>query len=350
MKQEGGDNSTNIQVKGDYNNGLSYSDARQVALDVFKANYYDLTEEAMNTVNARLGCITDNIIEKVYTELADKVDRLKEPSIQSTIIDIQKEYVKTGDDILGNQLTVMLTERIKAEDRTLKQIAIDEAIKILPKLTNQQIDLLSLHMSILFLFDLCQINSTTKFKDSFNTEILSFCHSGIVYSDIMHLQSCGCLTLLSEGSTFKPFEELLGLRYTGLFNRGFTEEEFKKDVSEDILAFKGIFTRCQQDASKLQFNGLSADYFDNLLKSNHINSPYKENIIKLNNNRKMTKDEIKHYVISSIDGAKLFFDIWTDSKIRANFLTPVGVVIALMNYNIKKNKNLPLDPWIKLSM
>lgn len=349
MKQEGGHKSTNIQVKGNYNNGLSYSDARQVALDVFKANYYELSKEAMETVNSRLTLITDNIIKKVYTELTDKVERLKEPSIQSSIYEVQKEYVKTGDDILGSQLTNILIERIKTEDRTLKQIALDEAIKILPKLTNTHIDLLTLNIVLIHLSRFLGVNSIKSFMNSLESHIFPFCHNNIKKADVTHLQSCGCLSLLPEGGVYKQWEELLQTRYLGIFNHGFTEEEVKASVSNDLSLYRRIVQRCLQDSSKFQFNSLNElSLRISTFTENNIDNSIQQKIIDLFNSKVMSQQEIKNFILSKNNEAQIIFKIWDETNIKAHQLTPTGTVIALINFNMKTNESYSIDGWITI--
>lgn len=53
LTQTAGENSKNLNVMGDYHEGLSYKDARQVALDVFKANSSVYTEIAKKTIDEK---------------------------------------------------------------------------------------------------------------------------------------------------------------------------------------------------------------------------------------------------------------------------------------------------------
>ena len=46
MKQESGDNSENVQIGGNVNIGVTAAEARQIAIDVFKANFYTFSEKA----------------------------------------------------------------------------------------------------------------------------------------------------------------------------------------------------------------------------------------------------------------------------------------------------------------
>lgn len=347
MKQEGGDNSTNIQVKGDYNCGLSYSDARQVALDVFKANYYELSKEAMDTVNTRLNYITEKVIERIYSDekLTDKIINIKEPSIQTSIYEVQKGYVKTGDTNLAEQLTNILVERVQVDMRTLEQIVLDEAIAILPKLTNKQIDILTF---LLFAANMSNLNKNAYNIDGFisllSSNTLSFYHY-ISGSDSTHLQSCGCITPI-PGAAYKPLETIISNWFSGLFNRGFTMEELHQITSVDLMEH---IVRCQQDIDKLQFNALNSMSLDSLLYGNSIDDDLKIKIRNLHNSKQMTDTEIKQNIIERNPELNKIFDIWNNGKAKNYMLTPTGIAIGLTNYNIKFNDNLSFLRWIHIN-
>jgi hypothetical protein len=59
-----GDRSLNVQIDT-VHYGLSYSDAREMMLDLFKENFPKLQEEAIATVIARSEEITDQFLRKV---------------------------------------------------------------------------------------------------------------------------------------------------------------------------------------------------------------------------------------------------------------------------------------------
>src|SRR5690606_35369925 len=135
MKQESGENSENVQIGGNVNIGVSASEARQIAIDVFKANFYDFSEKAAKKALERAEELTDEFIAKFYEKIPELESKLQEPSVQSSMFNTQKEYAKSGDSELKEQLLNILIERINSEERSLKQIVLDEALTILPKLT-----------------------------------------------------------------------------------------------------------------------------------------------------------------------------------------------------------------------
>ena len=141
-KQESGDGSNNFQVNGNVTvNGVSYEAARQIALDVFKANFYDFTEKAAQKAMERAEEMTEKLVKKFFDEIPHLANKLEEPSVQSSMFNAQKEYAKTGDKKLEERLLKLLIDRINSEERSLKQIVLDEALVVLPKLTNEQVDI-----------------------------------------------------------------------------------------------------------------------------------------------------------------------------------------------------------------
>mgnify|MGYP000117896027 CR=1 FL=1 len=67
--QKGGANSTNIQVEElSVVQGLTYPEVRQVAIDVFKANFYDLAGEAKAIASDRAEKVTEDFLKKYDNE------------------------------------------------------------------------------------------------------------------------------------------------------------------------------------------------------------------------------------------------------------------------------------------
>ncbi len=60
QNQGAGDNSTNLQGQSiTINNGISYSDAKQIALDVFELNFPKLLAEASTIATERAEVVTE---------------------------------------------------------------------------------------------------------------------------------------------------------------------------------------------------------------------------------------------------------------------------------------------------
>jgi hypothetical protein len=347
LKQEGGADSTNLQgQKVVINNGITYSDAKEIALDVFKSNFFEFSEKAKQIATERAEDITTKFIDKFFSEIPHLKNKLEEPSIQSSIFNTQKEFAKTGDLLLEEHLLNILVERINSEERSLKQIVLDEALLVIPKLTNDQIDILTLIFSVYYL-NRTDVVNLESLQNMINNEFLIFYpENKISYSFFTHLQFTGCCTILSEGSTYKPIDQILKIRFKGLFNKGFSMTEFKNLFPEYLLqAFEGILLKCLHDPALFQINALTDESFNN--SAVRLNLAEKTAKLKsLFDDRTMSEIELKEYLVNVNPKMNNLLSDWQKTDIKILRPTSVGFAIAVLNYNRKTGLNLNLEHFI----
>lgn len=335
VTQTSGDNSHCMQVMGDYHGGLSYNDARQVALDVFKANSSVYTEIAKRTVEERVTDITDDIFTMIYNELPNTIEKLVEPSVQDALLRVQKEYAKNNDPKLKERLIELLKNRLKVDEQDMETVVLDEAMEIMPKLTVTQLNILSLNLAVLRILHPEVVNRYT-FFDMITSKILLF------YSDNMskhmeyaHLQYLGCTGILSEGGTYKPIEEIFRTRYAGLFSKGFSKIEFYDYMGVEIQEFQQLITVCQTDAGKYQFNAMNEDCLKYSIDQ-YGKHEYEEKILQYYKENIMGIEEIKRDIASHVSGFEELSDFWKEtSEVKSMELTSVGIEIGLLNYNLQ---------------
>lgn len=346
LTQTAGENSKNLNVMGDYHEGLSYKDARQVALDVFKANSSVYTEIAKKTIDERVVNITDDIFTMIYSELPDTVEKLVEPAVQDTLLKIQKEYAKNDDPALKERLIALLKNRLKADEKDMETIVLDEALEIVPKLTGIQLNILSLHLTVLRILH-HEVTNRDTFFHMLTSKILLFYSNHMSKTiEYAHLQYLGCIGILSEGSTYKPIEEIFRNRYAGLFSRGFSREEFYEYMGIEIQEFQQLITTCQIDKEKYQFNAMN----ENVLKYSIAQSgkqEYEEKLLQYYKEHIMEVKEIKDDISSHVQGFEEVADFWKKtSEFKSMNLTSVGIEIGLLNYNLQTGSKIQWKDFI----
>lgn len=346
LTQTAGENSKNLNVMGDYHEGLSYKDARQVALDVFKANSSVYTEIAKKTIDERVVNITDDIFTMIYSELPDTVEKLVEPAVQDTLLKIQKEYAKNNDPALKERLIALLKNRLKADEKDMETIVLDEALEIVPKLTGIQLNILSLHLTVLRILH-HEVTNRDTFFHMLTSKILLFYSNRMSKTiEYAHLQYLGCTGILSEGSTYKPIEEIFRNRYAGLFSRGFSREEFYEYMGIEIQEFQQLITTCQIDKEKYQFNAMN----ENVLKYSIAQSgkqEYEEKLLQYYKEHIMEVKEIKDDISSHVQGFEELADFWKKtSEFKSMNLTSVGIEIGLLNYNLQTGSKIQWKDFI----
>ena len=115
QNQESGDNSTNLQGKTIIiNQGLSYADAKEIALDVFKSNFLELSAKAAETAKRRAEELVDNFLNELKQRAPESLNKMEDPGMQYAIFTAQKEYAKTGDKDLSKLLVDILVDSVLA--------------------------------------------------------------------------------------------------------------------------------------------------------------------------------------------------------------------------------------------
>lgn len=344
-KQNGGDNSQNIQVNGNLTCGITYSEARQIALDVFNANCQTMMREAARISEIRANEIVDEFIKRLFEEHPELSYRLQEPSIQYSTFSVIKNYVKTGDVELKERLLKILMHRMEAKDRSMEQIVLDESIEILPKLTQDLINILSLVFSAIYVRH--DIKNLDTFNDFINNKLMVFYPDRTSDAIYTHLQYTGCCTLLSEGATYKPFPSIIKNRYSGLFSKGFSKELLEQSLSANYELISPIVTNCQQNMNLLQFNALNESVLNSVISKYNLRH-LSNKIIQLYKQAEMSDEEIASYLCTTNSKMNAFMEEWKGnrSSLKSIALTSVGYAIAILNYNIKTKANISFNGFI----
>lgn len=341
LKQTAGNNSTNIQVAGNAKFGLSYEDAKHIALDVFNANFYELSEKAAAKAIERVQQFTDSFLNRLYADDQHDKTKLEEPAIQSAIYEAQKAFAKSGEDNLKENLLNTLLARVNTEERSMKQIILDEAIFILPKLTENEVMLLSFCVSALQV-QYSDINTIEKFENYIRRAWLDFYPDKITTNEATHLLYCGCYTLpYSNGHMgFYSLGEYLLFGYKGLLTNGFSETEFETITNGMKMSSLGNFIiKNPRFPDLYQFNAINDNVFNDEI--NKLNQGANTQLLyKLWIDTAMKKEEV-HDLIAKMDPkAKNMIETYNKTALPGFQLSPVGYAIAVLNINQKLGANL----------
>lgn len=346
QKQEAGDGSTNLQSKSIViHQGISYKDARDIALDVFKANSLELSQEAALTAASRVEKLTDDFLENLNEKHSESIKNLSQPAMQMALFDAQKAYATTGDDELESLLVDILVERATEDKRTMKQITLDESLKVAPKLTGEQFDILTVNFLLSKTIN-NQVVNIEKFTEYFNVQILPFIKSiSSDSSSFEHLSYAGCGSIM-EASTYHPIEQLVKNSYQGLFQKGFTKEEFENQVG-NLQDFSKIVMNHFTQEDKLQINAISQNVLKDLCVANNILDTASIKLKEIFDKFTISNQDIKNKMIEINSDMERLFELWTSTNISKFKLTTVGIAIAQANLRSKQGIELDLSVWVK---
>lgn len=168
-------------------------------------------------------------------------------------------------------------------------------------------------------------------------------------SDAMytHLQYTGCSTFLAEGATYKPFPSIIMNRYGGLFNKGFSKELLEQTIPVGYEQIAPIVTRCQQNATLLQFNAINDSVLEEVIKENNLEQ-HSQKLLQLNKQHQMKEEEMANYLCSINPKMRRFMEEWKGERSPLKTIAPtsVGYAVAILNYNIRTNAEISFKGFV----
>lgn len=346
-KQKGGDGSSNIQAENVnvYNTGITYSDAKEIALDVFKTNFIQLKNEAAQIATERAEEITENILKTLNDKHPESLKEFEQPAMQDALFTAQKEYAKSGNKDLGDLLVDIIVDRANVSKRNMLQIVLDESLTIASKLTVEQLDTLTLNF-LLTRTRQMGIRNYIDFQNYLNTNIFPFVDNLITdkehYNYLEYLR-CGHIRTGNYGQ----LENNLRKTYKGFFSKGFTNEEFDKEFEENKPNTLDLIIPCFHDNTKLQIGVLDDEILDQQMTERGFEDEQKKKLKAFFNKTTLTQNEIKEKLVAFNPKMQKVFDVWKNSYFNKFELSHVGIAIAHANYRRRTGETMNLSIWIK---
>lgn len=336
-----------IQISGNVTlSGMSYSEVRAIATDIYKDNFLIMSKEARETVDERVELIVEKIIVRLKEKHPDGFEGARDPGFQQSLFEVQKQYGTKGDENLGEMLVDLLVSRTATSSRELLQIVLDDAIRTASNVTPDQISALS----AIFLF--CHTESpeaTTQEKfgeylDLYVPELLK--DMPMKKMSVGHLQFTGCATLLPNGKG--ELFESIRRRYIGLFLQGFDKVEAELIIEKNFYTAE-YFIACLNDRTRMQINARNdTDLLYRLNRDPRI-SPRERDVIKQLFHRNMlTPIEVARLCMNIRPYMQKLSANWAANGLARLSLTPVGIAIAHANLQrIRPGAHSDLAAWIK---
>ena len=339
QEQSGGERSTNIQAMGDVQVGLSYAEAKQIALDVFDANFYRLSAAAAQTAQQRAEKLIEAYLERLQAEAPAGLEEMRDPDMQYALYTAQREYARQGDDELGDLLVQLLVDRAQRGERGLQQIVLNESLSVAAKLTSDQLDALTLVFVLRYTrrHNLTSLDTLGAYLDGM---VLPFVlGASEKQSAYQHLEYAGCGTI-SIGST--TIERAFRKLYAGLFSGGLSSEKVT-DFPED---HRSLLVPCLQDPDKLQIGVTDGETLDKLLQERGATPEATAFVKQAFEEQTMAEADVRGAVLKVRPGAEALFKKWSDTQMKHLTLTSVGIAIGHANLQRKTGEKLDLSLWI----
>lgn len=223
QKQRSGDHSISIQGRSIIFEGISYSEARQIALDVYKANFLRLSNDAAKLAVRRAEELTDSFLSQLYKRRPEAISSMADPGMQMVLFEAQKEYARTGNKDLEKLLVDLLVDRASGQEQSDERIVLDESIRVVPKLTVIHLD----SLSVVLLLTRSK-RDTTKTQADFRRQIeetlVPFLDNlSAETSCYEHLEYAGCGSIMRV-ARWPAIEKMFAARFPDFFSHQSIDE------------------------------------------------------------------------------------------------------------------------------
>lgn len=151
--QEVGDGSLAVQARGnvyvDLHPGLSIADVREISELVFERNFPRLRDEALAIARQNVEILVTRLEARLAQSQSEMdIDRLRQPDVQASLNDAVQVAARRGNRTDFNLLSELVCTRLKPGTSDFIALVNEEAIRILSKLTSEQLAFLGLAIAI----------------------------------------------------------------------------------------------------------------------------------------------------------------------------------------------------------
>ncbi|PGW35152.1 LPO_1073/Vpar_1526 family protein [Bacillus thuringiensis] len=209
-KINAGDGSTNIQGQiVTVNNGISYQDVKEIAMDVFKNNFVELGKAAAKVATERAEELVIKYLYKLEEVSPQSLSNTEDPDVQYAIYTAQMHHARLGNDKILKLLVDILVKRTVNEENDLMKIVLNESLTVLPKLTIKQIDALTCILLMVYLDD------PRETPLEFLSMSMQFFESIILQGNdfYRHLEYASCVTYKNRNIDHNRFEYILRYKF-----------------------------------------------------------------------------------------------------------------------------------------
>ncbi|WP_157097535.1 LPO_1073/Vpar_1526 family protein [Photobacterium sp. J15] len=351
ISQEGGDNCKLINADSVTINGVSAQEAMDIATNVYNANFLKLAETASEMASYRAESLARKFVEELSEKNESYLEQIATPDVQISLYDAQRQFAKSGDKNSEKILVDLLTQKVVDihgnVDRGIRQIALDESISIVSKITPRQLDTLS----IIFITAKTLNHNVNNLK-SFNAYLESyyypFAHDLLV-DDLtyLHLEQIGCGSRMQAGYYY-PIQQLLRDNYKAIFSKGFELSELNAILQQDEIP-NGFVIPAQHAVNLFQLNAMTPTQIPSLLNRYSLDEAFEKPLSDLLESTTMSLDETKDYLLSNHPQLSNLIECWEDDEGPLNKfeLTPVGIALAIANIKNKTGISMGFEIWVK---
>jgi hypothetical protein len=343
LVQAGSGTSTNLQAGRDIHvHGISYSDARELFLDLYKQQAGNLALEAATLAADRAEDLVHNLLLRLEKDSPNNAASLREPGFHSAVVAAQQNYASSGDEDLGEVLVNLLVERADHPAQTFLNSVLRQAVDVAPVINSDQWNALS---AIFVLRDVLPetqaINETQELSAFLKTSFLPLLGETLnTDRDFRNVFYSGCAvrtsseslsTLLARKLPWILSKPVSMIKLVSLDRRAVQLLDTENHDRGGVHLSRAACVDLTREAAAL---GIPPDVTLELRRM-------------LDSSLAHSEKECRDCFLRLIDDFERMDDLWSKRPISGASLTPVGFAIAQSNIRRRLDQTYELSHWLQ---
>lgn len=334
-----GDNSPNMSAGNDIVVGPSVSEIRQLVSDAVVAELvrYGVLAQAESLRRV------ERFVEQLSVRLAAEslLEAVSDPDKMHAIIDSGTGFARSGKDATAEILIETLIAKCASESNSLLSSILNDAILIIPKLTEAELAILSVKWYLDPRWYLgSNVYALLEHYENTLADLVDSLPAG--EASYLSLNARGCVWLV-VGTGFPKISTTLPKKYPGLLTAGFNREDLDPMFESIIGTTFSPVVQCINNPDKLQIAASSEHHLRAALPS-----PWSPTSLalfeKLLSDNRMSPEECKSFLVKNNASTLLKFLELEDGILGSLSVTPLGEAIAYAN--MRRLSKVDCGTWI----
>jgi len=248
QNQNVGSNGLALQAARDIHyHGPSVTEIKELCELFLEKNFPILRQEAIQAAQQQVKDFSVVLEKTLIENSADLViEKFREPDVQAAINDAVQACARKGAKASPDLLSNLIVERISKQSSDYKDIVLNEAIQVIPRLTPNQISFIALHNFCASM--VIQGLSNTRQLEDMGRKVLAITENGMNLSDSQkrHIEYTGALTIssISRGDDIYDLLAKGGYKYLH-FESG---AQFKAALTHSAPSFNRLLAAYDKEA------------------------------------------------------------------------------------------------------
>lgn len=340
-----GGNSQNIQAETVNITVLQApEDLSALGRQLMQKDLSGMTSMASEEAKSRAAVLSEAYLKALAASGKVNIDFAKEPSYQHSLYDAHVGYTKNPTDETLEILVDVLIERSEENLDSLYRNVLEDSIVVAPKLTQKQLNALSLVL-VIGNATYFSVTNQAKFKEFFKEHILPLANEvSVEPSTFLHLEYLGCCN-----TSVMSYDLVKSIRahYSGIFSKGFSMEDIS-GLPEEKEVILPLIDVCINDKDKYQFKALNESNLKERLHAQLLGDEVMKSAISLHNDSTLNEIEMRAKLELMLgDDFTALLDLWSESGFTNMRLTSVGLLLGHINFKKRTGQTINVAAFFK---